>query len=217
MLWLTTPDANGVSITGLGTIIGSTIAGKLMTRDYLAAEQAYKASHDMEPTAKLTMAKNLPADFPIERARLKRLPWIVLVFVVSTGAYGVSLGIPPATALPGWIAVPLLLQLLVAAASNAVFALNQTLVADLCPGKGASATAINNLVRCGLGAVGVAFVETFVARTGPGATFVGLAFVAVGVGPLAVVHWYWGQQWRAERMKRKAAEEDTAAKNERSA
>ncbi|KAF6825837.1 major facilitator superfamily transporter [Colletotrichum plurivorum] len=201
---------------GMGTIVGSAIAGKLMTRDYLATEAAYKASHDMEPTEKLT-TKNLPADFPIERARLRRLPWIVLVFVVSTGAYGVSLGVRPATALPGWIAVPLLLQFFVAAASNAVFALNQTLVADLCPGKGASATAINNLVRCGLGAVGVAFIETFVADTGPGATFVGLAFVAVGVGPLAVVHWYWGQQWRAERMKRKADEDEKAAKNERSA
>ncbi|KAF6807943.1 major facilitator superfamily transporter [Colletotrichum sojae] len=202
---------------GMGTIVGSAVAGKLMTRDYLAAEAAYKASHDAQQTEKLT-AKNLPADFPIERARLRRLPWIVLVFVVSTGAYGVSLGVRPAAAtLPGWIAVPLILQFFVAAASNAVFALNQTLVADLCPGKGASATAINNLVRCGLGAVGVAFIETFVADTGPGATFVGLAFVAVGVGPLAVVHWYWGQQWRTERMKKKAGEDEKVAKNERSA
>ncbi|KAF0322283.1 major facilitator superfamily transporter [Colletotrichum asianum] len=187
---------------GFGTIIGSAIAGKLMTRDYKAIEEAYKASHNMEKSEKLT-AKNMPADFPIERARLRRLPWVVVIFIASTGAYGVSLNFPSATSLTGWIAVPLTLQFFIAATSNAVFALNQTLVTDLCPGKGASATAINNLVRCGLGAIGVAFIEQFIASTGPGAAFLGLALVMVVVGPLAVVHWYWGQQWRAARIQAK--------------
>ncbi|KAE9578225.1 hypothetical protein CGMCC3_g5845 [Colletotrichum fructicola] len=187
---------------GFGTIVGSAIAGKLMTRDYKAIEEAYKASHNMEKSEKLT-AKNMPADFPIERARLRRLPWVVVIFIASTGAYGVSLNFPAATSLTGWIAVPLTLQFFIAATSNAVFALNQTLVTDLCPGKGASATAINNLVRCGLGAIGVAFIEQFIASTGPGAAFLGLALVMVVVGPLAVVHWYWGQQWRAARIQAK--------------
>ncbi|KAI8244847.1 hypothetical protein K4K55_004098 [Colletotrichum sp. SAR 10_96] len=121
---------------GFGTIVGSAIAGKLMTRDYKAIEEAYKASHNMEKSEKLT-AKNMPADFPIERARLRRLPWVVVIFIASTGAYGVSLNFPSATSLTGWIAVPLTLQFFIAATSNAVFALNQTLVTDLCPGKGA--------------------------------------------------------------------------------
>lgn len=173
-----------------------------MTRDYKAIEEAYKASHNMEKSEKLT-AKNMPADFPIERARLRRLPWVVVIFIASTGAYGVSLNFPSATSLTGWIAVPLTLQFFIAATSNAVFALNQTLVTDLCPGKGASATAINNLVRCGLGAIGVASIEQFIASTGPGAACLGLALVMVVVGPLAVVHWYWGQQWRAARIQAK--------------
>lgn len=171
-----------------------------MTRDYLATEQAYKTLHNIPETEKLS-GKNMPAEFPIEHARLRRLPWIVLIFVASTAAYGVALDFPSVTSRAGWIAVPLILQFFIAAASNAVFALNQTLVTDLCPGKGASATAINNLVRCGLGAVGVAVVENLVASLGPGATFLSLALITIVVGPLSVVHWYWGQEWRAQRIR----------------
>ncbi|GKT85575.1 major facilitator superfamily transporter [Colletotrichum tofieldiae] len=185
---------------GFGTIIGSAIAGKLMTRDYLSVEEAYKTSHAYG-TAEQVAGGNLPADFPIERARLRRLPWVALVFVVATAGYGMSLNFSSLNSRRGWIALPLVLQFFIAATSNAVFALNQTLVTDLCPGKGAGATAINNLVRCGLGAIGVALVEGFIESVGPGATFLGLALVTVAVGPLAVVHWYYGQGWRAKRMR----------------
>ncbi|KAK0377144.1 major facilitator superfamily transporter [Colletotrichum tamarilloi] len=194
---------------GLGTIVGSAIVGKLMTKDYLEMEEEYKTSHNITGTEKLS-GKNMPAEFPIERARLRRLPWIVLIFVASTGGYGLSLNFPSITSRSGWIAVPLVLQFFIAATSNAVFALNQTLVTDLCPGKGASATAINNLVRCGLGAIGVALVDNFVATTGPGAAFLGLALVTVAVGPLAVIHWYWGQTWRAARMREKTSNNEKA-------
>ncbi|KAJ9130068.1 Major facilitator superfamily transporter [Pleurostoma richardsiae] len=187
---------------GFGTIVGSAIVGKLMTRDYKAAEVAYKIAYDLPPSYKLP-AKNVPADFPIEHTRLRHLPWIAGLFAASTAAYGFSLADPTLTSKPGWIVVPLALQFLIAATSNAVFALNQTLVSDLCPGKGASSTAINNLVRCGLGAVGVAFVETMIADVGPAPAFLGLGLITVTVAPFAAVNWYWGQEWRAARMKKK--------------
>jgi hypothetical protein len=186
---------------GLGTIVGSTIVGKLMTRDYRAAETQYKIDHDLPPTFKLP-AKSVPVDFPIERARLKQLPIITVIFVVSTALYGFTV-VGPNTARPGWIALPLFLQFLIAGTSNAVFALNQTLVSDLCPGKGASSTAINNLVRCGLGAIGVAFIEQLIAAVGSGPAYLGLALVTVICAPLAVLNWYSGQGWRADRMERK--------------
>ncbi|KAJ0367454.1 hypothetical protein COL154_003104 [Colletotrichum chrysophilum] len=199
---------------GLGTIVGSTIVGKLMNKDFAAAEAAYKSARN-EPSKKKLSSKDVPADFPIERARLRRLPWAVIIFVITTAGYGFSMAYPSITSLAGWIAVPLVLQFFIAATSNAVFALNQTLVSDLCPGKGASATAINNLVRCSLGAVGVAFVEQMIALAGVGPTFLGLALITVSVTPLAVIHWNWGQQWRAERMMAKevAVEENAKSKN----
>jgi len=189
----------------LGTIVGSAIVGKLMTRDYKAAEVAYKIAHNLPPSHKLP-AKNVAADFPIEHARLRHLPWIAGLFTASTAAYGFSLAGP--TAKIGWIAVPLVLQFLIAATSNAVFALNQTLVSDQCPGKGASGTAINNLVRCGIGAVGVAFVEPLINDVGPAIAFLGLALITVIMTPFAVVNWYWGPEWRAARMKKKARLEE---------
>ncbi|PNP38577.1 hypothetical protein TGAMA5MH_09658 [Trichoderma gamsii] len=192
---------------GCGTIAGSAMIGKLMTRDYKAAEVAYKLAHNLPPSYKVP-AKDIPADFPIEHARLRHLPWIASLFTVSTAAYGFSLAYPSITSKPGWIAVPLALQFLIAAMSNAVFALNQTLVSDLCPGKGASSTAINNLVRCGLGAVGVAFVENMITNIGSAWAFLGLALITVAMAPFAAVNWYWGQQWRAARTKRKAKTEE---------
>ncbi|TGO65364.1 hypothetical protein BOTNAR_0079g00320 [Botryotinia narcissicola] len=183
---------------GLGTIVGSAIIGKLMTNDFKAAEETYRKVNNLSLSYKLP-SKNLPSNFPIEQARLRHLPWITAIFVVATGIYGFTLSIHSVLLLPGWIAVPLFLQFLIAATSNAIFALNQTLVSDLCPGKGASSTAINNLVRCGLGAVGVAFAETMIFSIGAGATFLGLALIVVACTPLVVVNWYSGPGWRAER------------------
>jgi hypothetical protein len=174
-----------------------------MTKDYLATESAYKTAHNI---ASPLSPKSLPPNFPIEHARLRRLPLFTSVFILSTATYGLSLN-TSLTSLPGWIAVPLALQFFIAATSNAIFSLNQTLVSDLCPGKGASASAMNNLVRCSLGALGVAFIEPMIAAVGPGAAFLGLSLVIVAAGPLAVVHWFWGAQWRVERMNIKANDE----------
>jgi MFS family permease len=186
---------------GIGTIVGSAITAKLMTVDFLAAEAKYAAKHNLPLDYKLPK-KDLPTDFPIEHARLRRLTSITILFVSSLALYGLSLAFSNLTARNGWIAVPLILQFLIAAASNAVFALNQTLLADLCPGRGASATAINNLVRCSLGAIGVALVDMIIAGVGVGAAFASLALFVLVCAPLPVVNWYWGQQWRVETQEK---------------
>ncbi|KAK8127363.1 Major facilitator superfamily transporter [Apiospora sp. TS-2023a] len=199
---------------GVGTIVGSTIVGWLMTRDFRESEAAYNVAHGFPEDQKLP-AKNIPVDFPIERTRLRHLPWIAGLFVASTAAYGLSFlteaDPDPDTAQDWRIVVPLIMQFLVAATSNAVFALNQSLVSDLCPGQGAGSTAINNLVRCSLGAVGVAVVEMMVSSWGPVVTYVGLGiFVAVVATPFAVVNWIYGPGWRVARVTReREAEEES--------
>ncbi|KAI0913080.1 MFS general substrate transporter [Ustulina deusta] len=186
---------------GVGTIIGSAIIGKLMTRDFKNAEETYRIQNRLPPDYEIP-AKDLPIDFSIERARLRHLPWITVLFIVSAGLYGFTVEPSPLVSKSGWIAVPLLLQFLIAATSNAVFAMNQTIVSDLCPGKGASATAINNLVRCELGAIGVGVAQTIIDRFGPAWTFLGLALFGVACTPLAVITWIHGSRWRAARMMR---------------
>jgi hypothetical protein len=172
-----------------------------MTRDFKRAEQAYKVAHALPPTYQIP-AKNLPFDFNIEHARLRNLPWITGLFIVTTGIYGFTMEASDISSKRGWIAVPLVLQFFIAATSNAVFAINQTIVSDVCPGKGASSTAINNLVRCGLGAVGVGFSQVLVDAFGPGLTFLGLALLTLACAPLAVINRIYGMQWRAARMER---------------
>ncbi|KFG84450.1 hypothetical protein MANI_004149 [Metarhizium anisopliae] len=189
---------------GLGTIVGSAIAGKLMTREFVRSERIYLQRYP-SATPPSKNKKDLPPNFPIEHARLRHAPWISALFIVATALYGFTV-LPAAqlsiVARPGWIAVPLALQFLIAATSNAVFAINTTLVADLCPGMGASATAINNLVRCGMGAVGVGLVDSMLGALGAAATFLGLGILTVGIGVLLYIEWIWGMQWRSERLSK---------------
>jgi hypothetical protein len=182
-----------------------------MTRDYEKAEATYKTVERLPADYNLP-PKSIPANFPIEHARLRRLPLVSTIFGISTAAYGFSLAFPAVTSLRGWIAVPLILQFLIASTSNAVFAMNQTLVSDISPGKGASSTALNNLVRCGLGAVGVALIDMMIAGFGPASTFLGLALLMLACMPLAVMNWYWGIEWRAARINKRSQREAHAMK-----
>lgn len=192
---------------GLGTIVGSTVIGNLMNKSYIEMELKYKETHNLPADYKLPK-KAIPADFPIEHARLRHTKWITIIFVLSVCLYGFSLALPNLVSRPGWIAVPLTIQFFIAATSNAVFAVNQTMVSDLCPGKGASSTAINNLVRCSMGAVGVAFIEKMIMAMGVGTAFLGLGLATIGVVPLAVVQWYWGPKWRRERIRKNIGGKD---------
>ncbi|KAI0192664.1 major facilitator superfamily domain-containing protein [Xylaria flabelliformis] len=186
---------------GIGTIIGSAIIGKLMTLDFKSAEERYKAKKGL-PIDYEIPPKDLPTDFGIERARLRHLPWITALFILSVGLYGLSVEPSHLISKPGWIVVPLLLQFLIAATSNAVFAMNQTIISDLCPGRGAGATAINNLVRCELGAVGVSVAQILIDKFGPARTFLGLVLFTVASTPTAVLTWIYGPTWRAARVRR---------------
>ncbi|KAK1981553.1 major facilitator superfamily transporter [Colletotrichum cereale] len=189
---------------GFGTIVGSVIAGKTLSRDYKAIETRYKETHNIPYDEELS-PKDIPPDFPLEQARLQRLPWMVFLFVASLAGYGFSLAYPTMTARPGWIALPLTMQFLIAASANAIFALNQTIISDLCPGQGASATAVNNLVRCGLAALGVAFTEQMLNAVGPGTAFLSMGMAVIAVSPIQVVNQFLGPMWRAQREMRRPA------------
>ncbi|KAF9698056.1 hypothetical protein EKO04_004227 [Ascochyta lentis] len=174
---------------GLGTIVGSAIIGILMDRSYKQTVADYHEEHDISSHPEVSQ-NSVPANLPIVKARLKHIPWIMALFIASTTLYGFSLGIKSLIELPGWITVPLVLQFLIAATSNAVFAINQTLVSDLCPGRAAGSTAVNNLVRCSMGAAGVALIDNLIAAIGVGPSFAGLGLVAVSLCPLFVMQWY---------------------------
>ena len=141
---------------GSGTIIGSFTRGQMLDRDYKKTKDQFKQKHPDKPDS----------DFPIFKARFKTLwPNIVLCQIVTL-FYGWSLywGAPLAVALvlqflgtsidilAHNIAILIFSFLLtVGFGATGIMTTTQTLLIDLHPGKGASITASNNLVRFILG------------------------------------------------------------------
>lgn len=169
-----------------------------MDYDYRVIESQYRASKNIPEETKLNK-KDL-VDFPIEKSRLRNIWWIILIFITATAGYGFSLNLNS-------IAIPLILQFFIAYTATAVFALNSALVIDLYPGASASATAVNNLMRCSVGAVGVAIVQIVINGVGAGVAFLAFAVVTAGASPLLVLEWFYGERWRWGRRQRLEAEE----------
>ncbi|KAI9728848.1 MAG: hypothetical protein M1834_007235 [Cirrosporium novae-zelandiae] len=192
---------------GIGCVVGSTIAGRIMDIDFKHAADSYRADHGLLASHPLPKHQ-LPRDFPLERARLAQLPTMVSFFIFGVLVYGWSLN--PNTTL----ALPLIAQFVIGFSSTAVLNLNNTLTIDLYPGKGAGATAVNNLARCSFGAVGVALTEVALAKIGPGTLFLILACVVVAATPLAWAEWVYGTKWRADRMDRIASKTEKKAQAE---
>ena len=183
---------------GIASMLGSYLTGKLSKHDWAVMERRYRAENGI-PASAVLLRKDL-VDFPFSRTRLRSIWWMLVVFIVTTALYGFSLRF-------NIIALPLILQFALSYTANSIFALNSTLVVDLFPRASASATAVNNLVRCLVGAGGVAVVQVIIDAVGAGPTFAVWAGVTVLVTPLLVLQWRNGTRWAIERNERIAARE----------
>lgn len=182
---------------GAGCVAGSYLTGYLMDYDYHRTENEYRKDKGLADDFKLN--KKTLVDFPIERSRLRSIWWIVLIFIITTALYGFSLSL-------NILALPLVLQFFIAYTATAVFSFNSALVIDLYPGASASATAVNNLMRCSVGAVGVAVIQLIIDAIGAGFSFLLLALITAALSPLLVLEWFYGEGWRRARTERLAAE-----------
>jgi MFS family permease len=200
------------------------LTGKLLDRDYRVVERQYCAARGVaaaDPERNLNRKqlekKGLRADFPLSRARLRSAWYLTTVFLLAVAGYGFSISFPlspppspnpspsPPTILPHphpkhAMTLPLLLQFLLAFTATGIFTANTTLMADLYPGRSASATAVINLVRCTFGAAGVAVVLFVIDGIGAACTFVGFEGLTAGVVvPLLWMEWRFGEGWRRRR------------------
>ncbi|GMG04758.1 unnamed protein product [Aspergillus oryzae] len=155
----------GLTFLGNGCMSGSYTIGYLMDYNHRLTEREYCEKHNYPPGTRVNL-KTHP-DFPIETARMRNTWWITVIFIVCVAVYGVSLRTH--------LAVPIILQYIIAYCSTGIFTINSALVIDLYPGASASATAVNNLMRCLIGAAGVAAVQPIIDALGPTYTFVLLA------------------------------------------
>lgn len=107
------------------------------------------------------------------------------------------------------LVVPLIAQFVIGYSSTAILNLNNTLTVDLYPGKSAAATAVNNLARCLVGAIGVSFTDLALERITAEWLFLIVAGVVVAATPMAWAESVYGKKWRKQRThKNRKLQED---------
>lgn len=176
---------------GAGSVLSFFTIGYLVDHDFRVTEEKYRRMHQLENGILLDY-KCLP-DFPIERARLRNMWWITLIFVAATAGYGFSFAFAPKL-----IALPLVLQFFIASSATAILLMNGILIADLYTGT-ASVTSAVNFMRFLVGALAVGLTEPALVRLGSGLTFIILAAATLALTPIMVIQWMFGKPWRAKR------------------
>ncbi|KAH6680286.1 major facilitator superfamily domain-containing protein [Halenospora varia] len=172
---------------GAGCIAGSFITGKLSKRIIKRFKKNYE-KQDPEKSGQDFKQD----DFPFEKIRM-RYGWIYcIIMVLSTALYGYSIRLRI-------LALPLILQFWIAYSNSAFMQINQTLMTDTHKNATASSTAVLNLVRCLLGASGVAAVQPLLNKFGAGTTFLASAVVLATLVPLLGLAWMNGLKWRQKR------------------
>ncbi|KAJ7578603.1 MFS general substrate transporter [Mycena floridula] len=174
---------------GGGMIFGSTLSGRLLDWDF---QRVLKETGKQELTARQLAQDDT---FPIEKARLRIIPFFIALYVASTVGYG-------------WciekkvnIAGPLILLVGVGFVSIAVMNAMQTQLIDLVPTQSSSVAACSNLVRGALGASLVAVIDIIINAIGPGWTYVIMGGACILVCPLLYVIVRIGPGCRARRRK----------------
>ncbi|KZO94561.1 MFS general substrate transporter [Calocera viscosa TUFC12733] len=187
---------------GAGGIAGALGSGKLVDWDFRRAKaaalrkQGVRDADAAEKAVDTRGAGKYEGIESIERTRLRLSPIYWALFVVIVVGYGW------AAQQRVHIACLLVLQFLAMFQVTAIFTVNQTLLMDLFPGRGASVTASNNLVRCLTGAVLVSIVDYIINGVGVGWTFTILGGWCVLTYPLVMLEMAWGKRWREGRAER---------------
>jgi MFS family permease len=186
---------------GLGCIFGSLSTGWILDQSFNRALARYKAEHGIPPEENVAHWR----DFPYTRARLRLMPVFSIVLMISLALYGPSFEFNDLRQRFGPnLAAPLILQFLIAFSATAIFNINSTLLIDCFPERPASATALNNLCRCLLGAVGVSVIQPLIGAVRAMRAFFIVSGVVFLFTPLIWVEWKWAERWRQEREKRLA-------------
>ncbi|KAI7900288.1 major facilitator superfamily domain-containing protein [Cokeromyces recurvatus] len=169
---------------GIGTILGSYVKGKLLDRDFQRLTK--KMREEMQPDVEICYY----------HARLKTC-WISLLFAdITPIAYGWAMQYNAP------LAVALILQFIAGFSISSITICVQSLIIDLFPGKGASITASNNLVRCILGAIATVCIEPGIEGVGIGWMFTILGFFILLFNSCVPILLKYGPRWKQRRAER---------------
>lgn len=162
----------------------------------------YKRLTKADPSGETTNNTKESETFPIEKARLQ---------IGIPAAYASAL----AVVIYGWVmhfntslAGPLIMLFLVGNTTTGAFNVFSTLIVDINLHQPGTASAANNLARCGMGAAFTAFAQPLVGAIGIGWASTAVAFLWVLTSPCLWAVMVWGPKWRAaKKLKAEQKEE----------
>ncbi|KAK7967452.1 MFS general substrate transporter [Apiospora aurea] len=166
-----------------GVLLLTGLEGRLLDRDYKLTARKHGVDADRGKEDNLD-------EFPIEEARLRSVWYLMVPSILATIGYGWSLD------QKSHLAVPLLMQLITGSTMVGMFTIFSTLLSDLNPGYTSTSQAAYNLVRCLLGAAGIAALEAMVDGARLGWCFTIMGLILACTVPLLVLLQARGHQWR---------------------
>lgn len=171
---------------GVGVIAGGFVAGRLM--DWNFRRVARKAHMPVDKNA-IDISQ-----FPIEHARSDGSIYIMLISIGAVSGYGWAIRQRTHPS------VPLIIQFYIGMKCTVLHQIYSALIVDIFPTRTGTAAASNNICRCALSALAIAFLQPAVEAMGYAWLFVGLAVIE-GVGSILAVSALrkWGRQWRSRR------------------
>ncbi|KAF2797294.1 MFS general substrate transporter [Melanomma pulvis-pyrius CBS 109.77] len=169
--------------SGAGMIIGSSLTGKMLDWEY-ARIKAKKGDN-----------------FTIEYARLRIMPFYLLLFIGCVIGWGWCLEFN------SHVAVPLILAVILGWTSIGILNTTMTLNIDILQTRSSGATACTNLVRCSLAAVLVSLIDRMTTRMGLGWTYTFWGGICALLLPLMFLEMKMGPRWRGKRDLAEKAEE----------
>ena len=184
---------------GVAASIGALINGRLLDWNYQRTARKLGVKVDKKRGDDLR-------NFPIERARLQ------MVFVAQGLQVAVFVSYGWTLQYHAPLAVPLVLQFILGFCLVVISNSVNSLLSDIFPGKVSTASAASNLVRCLLGAVGAATVDSMLKGMGLGWAFVFMGCALAGASGLIWTEMRFGMGWRQKRWRqaeeKKQKEED---------
>ncbi|RJE23169.1 Sugar and other transporter [Aspergillus sclerotialis] len=184
---------------GLGCVCGSLSTGWLLDQSFKQVQVRYRRERGI-PAEENVLHRS---DFPYIEGRLRLMPLFSIGLIISLALYGPSFEFNDLRREFGPnLAAPLILQFIIAFTSTSIFNVNSTVLIDCFPDRPASATALNNLCRCLLGAAGVSAIQPMIGAVRVMKAFLIVTGIVVACTPLVWAQWRWGEKWRKERQKR---------------
>jgi len=177
---------------GAGGIISAFTTGKIVDWNY--RRHAARCGLPVIRNKRQDLSK-----FPIESARLEiAIPMLFLgAASVITYAWILREGVN--------ISGPIIVILVIGYSTSAAYQTLNVLLVDIYPGRAATVTAANNLMRCEIGAAGAAVVAPMISGIGTGWSYTIMGLISILGVPGLLLNIRYGMGWRQKKAARKAA------------